>query len=186
MEEWTGGKKLLNLGSYTGKEHRRKIVACRIPSHDLHLLTFYFTTSQLYLLWCISFQKPKIQHMWLLMDIPYSNHINTCMTVCICCLFIFPKDRSTKRTWAASWQFIDKITSVHTTSVRSLRHRSPAAVLCPCPPVEVWTVYPFKRKKEKKIIFFSPKNVYSTDASNEDVDVYTWIGGKKIFGLLKK
>lgn len=44
-------------------------------------------------------------------------------------------------------------------------------------------ICPFK--KEIKSAYFFFKTVYSTDASNEEVYVYTWSDGRQIFGLFR-
>lgn len=58
--------------------------------------------------------------------------------------------------------------------------------LCFCNPVEVWTAtfVLFRRKENHHKFFF--RSVYSTDASNEEVYVYTWPDGRQIFGLFRK
>lgn len=44
-------------------------------------------------------------------------------------------------------------------------------------------ICPFKKELKPPYIFF--KSVYSTDASNEEIYVYTWPDGRQIFGLFR-
>ena len=52
--------------------------------------------------------------------------------------------------------------------------------------MEVWTATFVLLRRKENHHFFSLKSVYRTDASNEEVCVYTWSDGRQIFGLFRK